>query len=408
MDNKKIKLGLSGVGDFAEKCFIELFQNHPMVESLVIADVDAERLARIADKFGIDVCYDSHTALCESDVDAVAIFTQRHLHGPMSVEALKAGKHVYCAVPAASSVAEVEELVRTVNETGLIYMMGETSYYYPSALYCREQFKKGKFGDFVYGEGEYRHDMSHGFYEAYQNSGGPNWQRVAGVPPMYYPTHSTSMLISTTGQYLTQVSCLGYRDKVDDKVFGEGLNNWDNPFSNETALFRTSGGGMFRVNEFRRVGDLTGNSVRMSMTGTLGTYQEQGEHTCLWTSLDGESVDLTEALKCGEPDIDPSEKVGKGIQYDFFTGVSKYHPVERMPKEFFGLTNGHYGSHHFLVDDFCRSVIENKLAPNHVWAAARYTVPGLVAHESAMQEGALMDIPDFGDPSTQWEYLFED
>ena len=91
--------------------------------------------------------------------------------------------------------------------------------------------------------------------------------------------------------------------------------------------------------------------------------------------------DLTEELKCGEPDIDPAEKVGKGIQYDFFTGVSKYHPVDRMPKEFFGLTNGHYGSHHFLVDDFCRSVIENKLAPNHVWAAARYTVPGLVAHE---------------------------
>ena len=251
--------------------------------------------------------------------------------------------------------------------------------------------------------------MSHGFYEAYQHAGGPNWQRVAGIPPMYYPTHSTSMLISTTGQRLTKVSCLGYRDKVDDKVFGEGLNNWDNPFSNETALFRTSGGGMFRVNEFRRVGDKTGNSVRMSMTGTEGTYQEQGEHTCLWTSLAGDSIDLTEELRCGELKSGiPADKSVRGVQNDFFTGVSKYHPVHRLPKEFHGLPNGHYGSHHFLVDDFCRSVIENKLAPNHVWAAARYTVPGLVAHESARQEGAMLDIPDFGDPGAEWEDLFED
>lgn len=37
-------------------------------------------------------------------------------------------------------------------------------------------------------------------------------------------------------------------------------------------------------------------------------------------------------------------------------------------------------------------------SPNHVWAAARYNVPGIVAHESATRDGELMAVPDFGDP----------
>lgn len=244
---KKIKIGITGAGSFA-KSFIPLFKAHPNVTSVALAEVLPERRHDIAAEFQIEDTYESHEALCNSDVDAVAIITQRHMHGPQALEALNKGKHVYSAVPAAITVEEMEELVSTVATTGLMYMMGETSFYYPAALYCRERFSKGEFGAFVYGEGEYLHDMSHGFYEAYQYSGGEEWQKVAGIPPMYYPTHSTSMIISVTGASLTQVSCLGYTDSHKDNVFGRGKNLWDNPFSNQTALFRTSDGGMSRVN----------------------------------------------------------------------------------------------------------------------------------------------------------------
>ena len=71
-------------------------------------------------------------------------------------------------------------LIEAVAESGLTYMMGETSYYYPATLYCRERFQRGDFGRFVYGEGEYLHDMSHGFYEAYQHSAA----RSGGAPPV--------------------------------------------------------------------------------------------------------------------------------------------------------------------------------------------------------------------------------
>jgi hypothetical protein len=68
------------------------------------------------------------------------------------------------------------------------------------------------------------------------------------------------------------------------------------------------------------------------------------------------------------------------------------------PREFDGAWNGHLGSHQFLVDDFVRACAEGRQPPNNVWLAARYAVPGIVAHESAARGGALLDVPDFGDP----------
>lgn len=59
--------------------------------------------------------------------------------------------------------------------------------------------------------------------------------------------------------------------------------------------------------------------------------------------------------------------------------------------------NGHYGSHQFLVDDFCKAVAMNMLPPVHAWEAARYTAPGIVAHESSLYEGKVCEVADFGD-----------
>ena len=57
-------------------------------------------------------------------------------------------------------------------------------------------------------------------------------------------------------------------------------------------------------------------------------------------------------------------------------------------------------AHQFLVDDFVRCCHEGAQPPNHVWNAVAYTVPGIVAHESALQGGTLLEIPHLGDPHT--------
>ncbi len=404
-----IRIGVCGLGQFAPS-FIPLFKAHPGVDEVVLADVVPERIEACRTRFGIESSYSSLESLCESDVDAVALFTQRHLHGPHSIHALESGKHLYCAVPMGQTLEEIKAILDLVTKGRLIYMTGETSYYYPSTILCRERFKNGAFGDLFYGEAQYFHDMSHGFYDAFKHSGGDQWRRVAGIPPMHYPTHSVSMILSVTGSYVTQVACMGWEDREADGVFGREANLWANPFSNQSALMRTADGATCRINEFRRVGWSNGNSVHMSLYGTRGCYEEQAGAQC-WTGLKAEEwEDLTELLTCkgraGE--VGAENQLHESLQREFYTGVSQVHPIERLPRSFAGLPNGHYGSHQFLVDDFVRSVLSRKLPPNHAWAAARYCVPGLIAHQSAESGGVLMDVPDFGVPPANWDYLKEE
>ncbi|OGV63797.1 MAG: hypothetical protein A3K19_04945 [Lentisphaerae bacterium RIFOXYB12_FULL_65_16] len=392
---EQIRVGICGTGAFSRN-FIPLFKAHPLVREVVLCDLDKAKREQAATRYGIAKTCPGLDELCQSDVDAIAIFTQNWMHGPQAAQALKSGKHVYSAVPSAVTMEEITALVETVKTTGRIYMVGETSYYYPCALYCRERFRKGDFGHVVYGEGEYLHDFDHGLYDVYKWRGGERWREIAGAPPMHYPTHSVSMIVSVTGAHATHVSCMGFVDRHEDGLFRKDVNRWHNEFSNETALMRMSDGSVARVNEFRRVGHP--GECRMSLFGTAGSYEEQYKSQ-IWVSKDRNvRDDLNALLDCsGKAAADDStaKTVGGDAAY---TGVSKVHPVGRLPKEFRGLHNGHQGSHQFLVDDFVTACVSGRQPPNNVWMAARYLVPGLIAHESAVRNGALLDVPDFGDP----------
>lgn len=403
-----MRLGVLGAGQFSRN-FIPLWKAHPLITSVTVADLIAERSAEFAETFEVGRAADFDDLL--DRVDAVAIFAQRHLHGPLVIKALQAGKHVYSAVPVADSMTEIEEIVRLVAETRLTYMLGETAYYYPSALFCRAEFAKGTFGDFVYAEAQYYHDMNHGFYEAFQYTGGERWREVAGTPPMHYPTHTVAPLVSTTGSYATQVACLGFEDRHPDGVFGRDRNHWGNPFSNETALFRMSNGGVARVNEFRRVGIKKPMTYLGLFLGTRASYEWAGTQHIFATALDDGSMtgeDLSAWLNStnleahrGDPDFFHNVVNGG---YDS-ASMSPIMPAARLPREFGPLPSNHRGVHKFLVDDFARAVHTGKLPPNHVWAAARYNIPGLVAHQSAEQGGITLDIPDLGEPPADWEML---
>jgi len=379
-----IKLGIVGCGAFAQS-FIPLFKAHPLVEHLTLCDLDAEKLKRNAEKHGLRETVASLEELLELDIDAVAILTQHWLHAPQAIQALRAGKHVYSAVPPAVGVEEMRELVKTVEQTGRIYMLGETSYYYPAALYCRERCARGDFGHLVYAEAAYYHDWDHGMEEVMRHRAGERWREHANFPPMYYPTHSTSQIVSVTGAHMTQVSCHGFIDRQPDSLFVEEGTLWRNRFSNETALFRMSDGSSCRINEFRRVGHPGGERLAM-LLGTEASF-EQNEAGAVWLTKDRRQAErLDQKLACR----------GVETKHGFYVGVSQVHPVERLPKEFAGLPNGHWGAHQFLVDDFARACCENRMPPTNVWQAARYLLPGLIAHESALRGGELLDIPDLG------------
>lgn len=389
-----IKVGICGVGSFANS-FIPLFKAHPLVERVILCDLDEEKLREKSERFEIPDTCPSLDELCDSDVDAIAVITQNWMHGPQAVQALRSGKHVYSAVPSAITMDEITELVRAVEDTGLIYMIGETSYYYPAAIYCRERLQRADFGRIVYGEGEYYHDWDHGLYDVMKWRGGKDWMKTAGAPPMHYPTHSVAMIVSVTGAYATHVSGFGFTDEHEDGIYNPEVNIWHNSFSNESALFKMSDDSMMRINEFRRIGHP--GAVGLSLYGTEGSYEEQANARAWVTKERSEMTDLSELLAPAGVPAEPDDEMAAVTTAGTHEGVSRVHDVARLPKEFIGLPNGHRGSHQFLVDDFVGACVRNEQTPNNVWQAARYLIPGLIAHESALRGGELMEVPDLGD-----------
>jgi hypothetical protein len=199
---------------------------------------------------------------------------------------------------------------------------------------------------------------------------------------------------------MTHVSCQGFVDDHEDGLFKKGVNKWDNVFSDETALFKMSDGSVCRINEFRRIGHPGAN--RMRLYGTEGSF-ENNNHGAIWLTKDRDKqTKLDDLLTCA-PNPLKSELEGNGelmskvrSEYGTHLGVAPIHDVGKLPIEYQGERNGHMGSHQFLVNDFITCVENNLMPPNNVWQAARYMIPGLIAHESALNGGKLMEIPDFG------------
>lgn len=391
-------LGVVGAGQFGGQ-FAHLFNLHPGVSAVYVADELPERAAGAVARYGLAGVKDSFDALLASDVDAVAIFTQRWTHGPLVEQALRAGKHVYSAVPMAVSEEEIAAIIKAVRDTGLVYMMGETSYYNPATVYARKQLADGKFGRIFYAEGDYVHDMDLGFYEAYQYSGGERWKETASYPPMLYPTHAVGGVLGAVPAHAVSVSCVGVKDDRDDGVFDKDVSMFGNDFSNATALFELNDGGVMRTNEMRRVGYPSHiRESRFRFFGTEASF-EQLAKVSVWQ--DKQNVhDVSEQMET-RPSIpldDPSlANVAPELRDAFVSGLAPVHDPGRLPEEFLGAPNGHEGSHHFLVDDFVTAVNNGTLPPVNAWLAARFTLPGIVAHQSALQNGERLPIRDFGD-----------
>ncbi|MDR1393822.1 MAG: Gfo/Idh/MocA family oxidoreductase [Bifidobacteriaceae bacterium] len=391
-------IGIIGAGEFAEQ-FVPLFQLHPDISDVAIADLIPERREDYAKRFGIERVFASADEMFNSDLDAVGIFTQRWTHGELAVKALRAGKHVYSAVPMAYSTTEIGQIIAEVRRSGLVYMMGETSYYNPAAIYGRQRQQDGGFGRLFYAEGDYVHDMDHGFYTAFQRGGGENWRGTASYPPMHYPTHSLGGVLSVTQDPITSVSCLGVEDDHPDGIFNRELSIFGNSFSNQTALFQTKSGGAVRINEMRRVGYPTHiRESRFRFFGTEAVFEQTARVSAWQTKHTYEDVsDLLQVRPTAQLTAERAAVFAADVKRVFLGGYSPLHDRSRLPQGYDAIPNGHEGSHHFLAADFVEAVITRTMPSVNAWVAARFTVPGILAHDSSLAGGERLMVPDFGD-----------
>lgn len=126
---RSLKLGLIGCGARGKQLasVIGWTRGRPIYgEIRAICDVDSLRAAELRDSLIAPAeIYSDHRRLLErDDLDAVVIATPDHWHTPMSLDAMRAGKAVYCEKPLTLTIDEGKQLVRAANETKCIFQVG--------------------------------------------------------------------------------------------------------------------------------------------------------------------------------------------------------------------------------------------------------------------------------------------
>jgi len=368
--SKKIRVGVLG-GGFSTSF---QFQEHPNSEVVAVCDLRPERRKSLQDTFKCDTVYERMEELvADKNVDAVAVFSGAPDHVPHAVAAMKAGKHVMSAVPAGISLEQCEELRDTVEKTGLTYMMAETSYYRQPMISARKFLAEGRFGEIFYTEAEYHHAGIDPLF--FDPAGNRTWRYV--IPPMFYPTHCTSFLVGLTGERLTDVMCIGWGD--DSKYLKENMYN--NPFWCETALFKTDKGHAFRVAvywEGAHKGCERAQWYGSKMSFFTPTANGQG------------AVIVRRAEETETDDAGFTRTLPKFEEYQ----VPNYFETDMLP-ESMRKASGHGGSHSFLTHEFIDSLVNGRKPAIDVYEAIAYTVPGIIAHQSALKGGEQLKVPCF-------------
>ena len=347
VSDRKVRVGIVGYGVCQFGAAFG-FQNHPNVEIVAVSDLIPERRKGLMKACRCDKSYESLEALVEDPkIEAVFVATDAPSHARHCIEVLNHDKHVMSAVPAVfGSIEQAEQLLEAVKKTGLKYMMAETSCYREDCYAMRQIYHAGGFGRLVYSEGEYYH------FSVTQIGSFKEWR--VGLPPLWYPTHSTAYYIGVTGKRFTSVSCLGFDS--EKASYQPGANQYGNPFTDEVALFQTSEGGSSRMLMCKGVHSLVVEQGRV--------FGEKG-----WmdgTKYQGAVKELPDITR---PPLPPGVAAG-----------------------------GHGGSHGHLTDEFITSILKDRQPLVNIYEALAMTVPGIVAHQSALKGGERLKVPQY-DPA---------
>jgi len=146
---KILKIGVIGYGYWGPN-LLRNFQEIPTTQVAMLADLDANRLARARVGYpNMEVTRDYHELLA-SDVDAVVVATPVMSHFRIAQDCLAAGKHVLVEKPLTRTSAEARQLVDLARQKGKVLMVGHTFEYSPAVQVLKEAIASGEIGDVYY------------------------------------------------------------------------------------------------------------------------------------------------------------------------------------------------------------------------------------------------------------------
>jgi predicted dehydrogenase len=154
----KIQVAIFGIG-FMGRVHTEALRRLGNIEVVGVAGRTAEAARKFADTLGIPrATGDYHDLLADADIDAVHICAPNALHAPMANAAMRAGKHVLCEKPLASSVAEAESMLALAQEKNLANCTLYNVRAYPQLQNLRRMREAGLFGEIYVVQGTYSQD----------------------------------------------------------------------------------------------------------------------------------------------------------------------------------------------------------------------------------------------------------
>jgi predicted dehydrogenase len=119
-------------------------------ELVMIADVRQDAAAALAADAGCLATSQWEDVVTRDDVEAVVVCTPPHLHAPISIAAMRAGKHVLCEKPLAATVAEAEDMARIARERGVKLKCGFNLRHHPGVQQARQWFERGRIGEIMF------------------------------------------------------------------------------------------------------------------------------------------------------------------------------------------------------------------------------------------------------------------
>lgn len=370
MSDQQITVVIVGMGFGKE--FIPIYQSHPNVKAVGICTRNPKTLEELAAKFNLDrnLCFtDFEEIPLRSDVDAIHVVTPVPEHAQMTLASLNANKHTACTIPMAITVEDCKAIVEAKKKSKKVYMMMETALYTREFLYGLNLAETGQLGEIQFVRGSHIQDMSMKGWAEY-------WK---GFPPMLNGTHAISPLLRINNTKAETVVCHG-----SGRLSEELAKRYGSPFAVETATFTLKDSNVVAeatrslfdvVRQYRESYDVYGTKMSFE-----------------WEQLEDESHVIFDggenAKRIDVPDTD--DLLIAPIKH-----FTKREKIDDQNHVSFLQGAGHGGSHPHLVQEFIAAIVEGRDSAVDAVMAANYTCAGICAHESAMNGGKRISIPNF-------------
>ena len=280
-----VKFGIIGTGVGANFCAkgLSMIKDLGVAKLVAVTSRREERAKEFASKWNLSFWYTNHEEMLErAPIDAVIVSTPHYLHYPMTIDALKADKHVLVDKPMAISLKEADEMINEAEKRGVKLGVNLQSRFDPTFRKVKDAVNEGRFGRLILGEATVKWFRTQEYYDSSPWRG--KWATEGGGALINQAIHTLDLLLWIMGppKFLWgQIDTVAHKIEVEDIA---------------VAAIRFENGALGIIQG--STATYPGLPTRLEIHGTKGTAIIEGEILKRWSVLGEEEV-VTEKAKEG-------------------------------------------------------------------------------------------------------------